>query len=331
MVKVNWLITDHNIVVNYDGQTHHIARSEAQAQNLISALKEKRFDEVPNLVSTIKRLESSSKGLFTVKNGEIYIKDKLAPRILGNKILQFMEESLPYEPLVKFAENLQKNPSFRATNELYQFLEKNNHPITENGNFIAYKKVRPNFKDIHSGTMDNSVGTTVVMPRNEVNEDPNQTCSYGLHVANWDYAYNHFGSRDDIMLEVEVHPADVVAVPVDYNQSKMRVCSYKVLSVVNQELSTPLRRTEEPKKVLNDQCDDDCDCEDEEDDEIYCESCGQVMSSYELDVGETLCSECEEEENSSSSEDEEASSSSEEEDEEEDNYPWEDELEDEEE
>jgi hypothetical protein len=35
------------------------------------------------------------------------------------------------------------------------------------------------------------------------------------------------------MVEVEVDPADVVAVPIDYNQGKMRTCRYKVVKVIN--------------------------------------------------------------------------------------------------
>jgi hypothetical protein len=74
-----------------------------------------------------------------------------------------------------------ENPSYRAVNELYGFLEKNRLPITPDGHFLAYKKVRDDYKDIHSGTMDNSVGKIVEMERNQVNDDKNQTCSSGLH------------------------------------------------------------------------------------------------------------------------------------------------------
>lgn len=272
--KVNWLITDQNVVVNYDGQTHTLPRTHRCSEKLILALKEKRYDDIPSLVSAARRLEKDSNGKFSIRDGEVLVDGVVAPKALGRKIEDFANEGLPYDALIKFAKNLQKNPSFRATNELFQFLEKNNHPITENGFFIAYKKVRPDFKDIHSGTFDNSPGTTVSMPRNQVNEDPHQTCSYGLHVANWDYAANHFGSSTDTMLEVEVDPSDVVAVPVDYNQSKMRVCKYKVLGVVTEELSTPLR-------VTNNYCEDDC-CDDEDEEDDYEEEYDNE-DSYEED------------------------------------------------
>ena len=296
--KVNWMISEHNITVNYDGQTHIIPRTGALADRLIKAVKEQRLDDIPMLVSTAKRIETFSHGNFVVQDGRIFVNGVEAPTVLGNKIIKFSNEGLPYEPLVRFAERLQNNPSFRAVQELFTFLEKNDHPITENGCFIAYKRVRGSFKDIYSNTMDNSPGQVVTMPRNQVNEDSTQTCSYGLHVANWKYAHTQFASSDpttDVMLEVEVDPADVVAIPTDYNNAKMRVCKYKVLGVVDKEHSsdTHLRVT------ASDQ-DQDQDKESEED----------LRVDYE-DSSESFD---EEESEGSSSEDSE------------DSYPWEDEL-----
>jgi hypothetical protein len=244
--KIASIITDNNITVNFDGQTHIISRKDSLANDLIRALKEGRRDEIPNLITAAKRVETFGKGHFTVDKGRILVNGQEVPEFLSRKITSFLSEGLPHQPLVRFAENLIKNPSYRAVQELFQFLEMNNHPLTDNGCFIAYKKVRADFKDQHSGTFDNSPGKTVEMPRNQVNEDPTQTCSYGLHVANWDYAHNHYSAGEDpIMLEVEVNPADVVAVPVDYNQSKMRVCRYLVLGEVREELDKemPYRKT----------------------------------------------------------------------------------------
>ncbi len=315
-------ITDQFITVNYDGQTHMVARSEALADRLIKALREGREDQIPDLVDASKRVAKYTKGKFEVRDGKVYVNGIEAPKFLGDKIWRFSQEGLPNQPLVKFAENLQKNPSFRAVNELFQFLDKNNHPITEEGNFIAYKRVRGDFKDIHSGTFDNSVGTVVEMSRNQVNEDSNQTCSHGLHVANWHYAHTQFASHNpntDIMLEVEVNPADVVSIPVDYNQSKMRVCKYKVLGVVDSEHSsdTTLRVTNPSyTPPTNDFGDEDEEDEDEEFNE--CDSCGG-----DCEEGYDLCEDCEEDRYEEEDEEDEEDECEEED---EDEYPWDDEL-----
>src|SRR5271170_2036247 len=168
--RVSWIITDQNVTVNYEGETHIVKRADVLADRLIKAVKEGRLQEIPALVSAAKRIEIFSKGAFLVKDGKVEINGIAAPEVLGNKIIRFSDDGLPFQPLLKFAQNLQQNPSFRSVNELFQFLEKNDHPITENGNFIAYKRVKSNFMDIYSGKFDNSVGNLVEVPRNQVDE-----------------------------------------------------------------------------------------------------------------------------------------------------------------
>lgn len=309
--RVNWTISENNISVNYDGETHIVPRSDALGERLIKAVKENRLQEIPALVSAAKRIELFSKGNFVVQDGRVTINGIAAPEVLSNKIIRFSNEGLPFQPLLKFAENLQSNPSFRAVNELYTFLEKNDHPLTESGNFIAYKRVRGSFRDIHSNTMDNSVGNVVEIPRNQVDEDSNRTCSHGLHVANWNYAHTQFASSDassDIMLEVEVNPADVVAIPTDYNNAKMRVCKYKVLGVV----TTPFDPSQS-LRVVNPDYVPSSDFGDEEDENDSCEYCGD-----EVYDGGRLCTECEyDEEQEEDDEENEVVT---------DRYPYEDEL-----
>ena len=324
--RVNWTISENNVSVNYDGQTHIVPRTDALADRLIKAVKENRLQEIPALVDAAKRIEIFSKGNFQVQDGRVVINGVAAPEVLSNKIIRFSNEGLPFQPLLRFAENLQKNPSFRAVNELYTFLEKNDHPLTENGNFIAYKRVRGTFRDIHSNTMDNSVGKTLEIPRNQVDEDSNRTCSHGLHVANWTYAHTQFASSDsatDIMLEVEVNPADVVAIPVDYNNAKMRVCKYKVLGVVTTPFdpSQSLRVVDPSYTPPSDFDCPTCDnegCEDCEEENDTCEYCGE-----EVYDGGRLCTECDYDEEHEEDEDDREKA------EETDRYPYEDEIEDE--
>src|SRR5579871_1338995 len=163
--RVNWFITDQNVTVNYGGQTHIVKRTDVLANDLIRAIKENRTKDIPNLVSVAQAMANKSKGNVVVKDGDLLVRGVKVPAELARKIQKFIDEGLPYQPLVKFAENLQSNPSFRAVNELFQFLENNDHPFTENGNFIAYKRVKSDFMDIHSGTFDNHPGQVPSVPR----------------------------------------------------------------------------------------------------------------------------------------------------------------------
>jgi len=106
----------------------------------------------------------------------------------------------------------------------------------EDGCFLAYKKVKKvtggsgtRYFDFHTGKVEYKIGEATTMKREECNADPKQTCSRGLHVANWEYAWG-FGS-DDCIVECRIDPADVVAVPDDYHQQKMRCCKVFVLKI----------------------------------------------------------------------------------------------------
>jgi hypothetical protein len=125
------------------------------------------------------------------------------------------------------------NPSYRSRECLFEFLEKFNAPITANGNFIAFKRVRSDFMDIYSGTIDNSVGKVIQMDRAKVDDDPQHTCSAGLHVCADEYLDGYANAVSTKTLVVEVNPAHVVAVPYDYNFAKMRVCEYKVVAEID--------------------------------------------------------------------------------------------------
>lgn len=132
--------------------------------------------------------------------------------------------------LVLFLDNLTQNPDSRVFDQLYPFMKHNDIEISEDGCLLAYKKVRGDYYDIHSGTIRNAPGDKPSMPRVMVQNDPNQTCSAGLHVCAKSYL-THFGwDNNNRVVIVKVNPKDVVSVPYDYNGAKMRVCEYEVLA-----------------------------------------------------------------------------------------------------
>lgn len=152
---------------------------------------------------------------------------------LAATILRQLAEGFDLRPIARFIQKLAKNPSNRVWAQLYDFLEAGSIPITEEGNFRVYKAIRHDWLDIHSASMDNSVGQVVTMNRNHVDDDPEVTCSHGLHVCS--YAYLAFFARAEgkgRVVECDVSPEDVVAIPKDYNNTKMRVCRYTVVTEI---------------------------------------------------------------------------------------------------
>jgi hypothetical protein len=120
-------------------------------------------------------------------------------------------------------------------------------PLDDDGDFIAYKRVRAansaidrRFVDIFTGQIDNSPGASVALPRNQVDEDPERTCSHGLHVCSHEYL-PHFGcGNGDAVVAVKVDPEHVVAIPRDYNNAKMRVSQYTVVKEIEWDGGNPL-------------------------------------------------------------------------------------------
>lgn len=192
----------------------------------------KSADEVIEILEGAKkRLEAGAKLTpdITIVGGVVKYKGTPVNNYICDKMLDAMDQgnaSLKF--MANFLGNLLQNPSYRAVESLYAFLEHGNMPLTEDGCFLAYKAIRSDWKDIHSGTFDNSIGKIVEMPRNQVDEDPNRTCSRGLHVCSYDYL-PHFANADGHVVVCKVNPRDVVAIPADYNNTKMRVSRYEVI------------------------------------------------------------------------------------------------------
>jgi hypothetical protein len=276
---MNYIILPQSLILNHEGTTTTINRADGRYDKVLEKIKEGKLDEIIPLLSITKNLIDNG---FTVVDGVVYIEDDALPDSLSQRVLDFYNNGLPFQPLLKFWAKLKTNPSFNSRQMLYKFLEHNGHPITSEGNFIAYRAVRNDFLDKHTGKMDNSVGNVVSIDRSKVDDNPNNVCSHGLHVATMSYAQS-FGSGDDKLLDVEVDPADVVAVPTDYNGTKMRVCRFKVVAESQGLIDKPLVVSSyelpvtDAHKEFEDFSESHClDCGEEVDrtTQNYCSSCG---------------------------------------------------------
>jgi len=66
------------------------------------------------------------------------------------------------------------------------------------------------------------------MERNSVDDNPNNTCSTGLHFCSLEYLKGFWGTSGHTMI-IKINPMDVVSIPVDYDNSKGRCCRYVVV------------------------------------------------------------------------------------------------------
>lgn len=284
-MKIPYLISPTNITLILDGKPYNVEKSHPNFTLIKEALKEKRWDDIVNLVDVPKAVNHYSRGKVSISGDKVFYGNEELHGVIVQRILAFMEEGLDFEPLVKFIERLMANPSRRATEELYAFLEHRNLPIDDEGYFYAYKAVRSDWKDKYSGTIDNSIGKVVEMPRNRVDDDARVGCSQGLHAGSLHYATVEFGcpkerGGTDRILIVKIDPADVVSVPFDCNCQKLRTWCYEVVAEFDGPLPdtlynhTPSRYDDDERLTAddvlsheNEEDEDDYDLYDDEQDE----------------------------------------------------------------
>jgi transcriptional regulator with XRE-family HTH domain len=214
-----------------------VQASHPTFSRLVRALKRKEWARVPKLISLAQMIADKSQGAVEVKKEGIYYKGVLIDNSLTKRILQIMKEGKPISAMLKFMDNLYQNPESFAIHELYDWLAGCNLPITDDGCFMAYKRVRSDYKDCYTGTIDNSVGQIVFIPRTAVCKDRQQTCAYGLHFCSIAYLPNYPGDK---IMQVKINPKDVVSIPVDYDYSKGRTWMYEVVKEIPESQLTLL-------------------------------------------------------------------------------------------
>ena len=227
-----YIVQGSQVTVVIGSKPHVVSKSHPMYQRVVDAIKANDWETVDSIIDPKKVVIEYGNGNIAVEGDQLFWKGEEFHSSLSVRMIRMLQDGFDIKPMVAFMENLMLNPSKRAVTELYGFLEKNNLPITPDGSFLAYKRIKQDYKDVYTGTMDNSVGKVVEMERNRVDDDQNRTCSTGLHFCSRDYL-NHFGGERIVI--VKINPRDVVAVPADYNDSKGRACRYEVIDEIDKE------------------------------------------------------------------------------------------------
>ncbi len=205
-----------------------ISRDHKMFPEILKAVQAGDEKALLGLIDIASAVQKHTQGKVAVKNGQVYYNNEVIHNVVAERILSMVAEGIDFKFMAKFLENLMQNPSYSARQELYLFMENGNMPITDDGRFLAFKWVTDDYLDCHSRTVDNHPGQKPKMDRGAVDDKRENTCSTGYHVCT--HAYTKFGER---LMIVAVNPRDVVSVPVDYNNAKMRCCEYEVLYEVS--------------------------------------------------------------------------------------------------
>lgn len=188
---------------------------------------------------------------FTYRNGAIFFDGDTLDNALTEHIVKIIEQGADreqdYKNFVAFAEKLYNNPSKKSRKHLFAFIQNHGISIAEDGDFVAFKGVSSNGKSTRSGYgivdgvefkndhLQNNIGSIIEIPRSMVDDDRSVACSVGLHVGSYGYA-SSFAAK---LLRVKVNPADVVSVPSDHQDAKIRVSRYEVIEENGEDYTAP--------------------------------------------------------------------------------------------
>jgi hypothetical protein len=235
---LTYIRTPKGVTLVLDSKIRTISAEEPHYEAVLAAIKrDASSEEILDILETeLRRVQAAVAALSTreitddvkISGGQVLFRGEAIHNSLTERMLKMLDEGFDLAPMAAFLANLVQNPDARTVNDLYSFLEFGSMPITPDGHFLAYKAVRKDFMDIHSGTFNNAVGQHPKMLRFKVDPNPEQTCSSGLHVCSFGYLPS-FSHADGHVMVCKVNPKDVVAIPADYHNTKMRVEQYEVV------------------------------------------------------------------------------------------------------
>ena len=230
-------VAEHNTYTFYPSHVNYAKAKAFAVEKMDEAATDGiTSDDVAYVDSiyTIKAaLKTWSNGRLTIAGNAVYFDGDLVPQSLEERLLNMLEQGgrvddSTFNAWSKFIDKLRDASNNDVYNRLHAFLKFNDLSIDDDGDIIAFKVVRPDYKDKHSGTFDNSVGQTPTIPRTKVDPNNEAYCSYGLHVCAFGYLSSFARSGDPVML-VKLDVRDIISVPLDYDGEKVRCCKYQVV------------------------------------------------------------------------------------------------------
>lgn len=235
MNKPSYIIGDTFVTLVHNGNLYTITHDDARCDAVLDVIKNQNWSELDNVLSLPKLIAKYSFGKIKVYDNAIYYKDKEVKNIVTEKIFSFITQGYPFESLVAFLDKLMLNPEARSIDQLYSYLEKYKLPICEDGDFLAMKSIRGEWKDHYSNTIDNRIGQKPWMNRGLISSDPNLACHIGFHIGSEQFVNTYCDLKDRRIILCKINPANVVCIPYYSSFQKMRVCAYEVVRELDEQ------------------------------------------------------------------------------------------------
>lgn len=307
-----------------DGDSETIPETHVSFKPIIEKLisgqaNDEEIRDMTRVLETVARKMSALSERVSVDGKDVYFDGDPLRGEISDIIKKMFEEgrTLDFKPLVNFLEKAKTNPSLQSIDDLYRWIRNGDLVIDQDGDIIAYKAVLVNndgvSTSIHAGPafvngeafdgyVPNVPGTVISMARSLVDDDPHRGCSVGLHAGTYAYASEFRGWQRwcaTRLLLVKINPRDVVSVPTDHSDAKMRVARYTVLTQIEERLSVAVYQPELPYDDTEEdfygdeddydyeddflEDDEDEEYEDDEDEESYAEN-DDILPDWEREL-----------------------------------------------
>lgn len=228
------LMNRDRLTVLVRNKVYEVSKSDPRYPAVMKAVSTGDEDLV---LTSLKEADAEENKVF-FRQGKAFIKlDYVEETItLGDKfsklVSSLMTDGVSVSNYERFLYRLYKNPSYQVVRYLPWFISHYGLLVLEDGTFQAFTRVGFDHLDL-SGKFDCSVGKSISVPRNQVDDGPLFTVS-GLVVGDTSIgdepADGSEPSAFDRKMVVSVDPMDVVAIPKD--AGFLRVCGLQVLGEV---------------------------------------------------------------------------------------------------
>lgn len=232
--SVNLLLNGRMRTIN---ETHINFKAVKEAlKNLnIVGWSQELEDRIAGLVDIPAFIAKVTEGKVRVGDGAVYYGDKPVGGVISKRLIDMLRDGFDIRPLARFLDRLMTNPIPTAADELYQWMEGSNLPLTDDGCFLAFKKVDNDYTSFHDHKTDNSIGTKLpLLDESNYDTDRYRTCSSGYHFCSFRYLHAYFGNQGRVVI-CKIAPEDVVSIPHDYNNAKGRAKTYEIIGEVPED------------------------------------------------------------------------------------------------
>jgi len=228
---MHYIITNGGIHLVALGKPYTVARTDANYNKVVEALKAKASDAevVEILTGKISRIAQKvriSKHL-SLHGGIAFYKGEPLDKLLSARLQLMVDEGFDLAPIEHFIENLGQNPSNNVFRNLPCYLEIAKSPLTEDGCFLSYMVVDSSFMPLNSAVTSRHLpGQRIEVPRNRILEDLRSPCAFALQVWSFEKAKQNIPELGHLLV-CKINPKDVVAVSEELQT--LRVCAYDIL------------------------------------------------------------------------------------------------------